>query len=117
MFSLNAVIGKSIEINNEKVSFIDALLENQFFTLTFKVIWLPLTFKKMNEINKHLCCNIGAFVYIEEILDEDCLGTHKYNINIKCPVDCKIKFDQITVRQSIEGETLFIMAYGDLIRC
>ena len=64
-----------------------------------------------------VCCNIGAFVYIEEILDEDCLGTHKYNINIKCPVDCKIKFDQITVRQSIEGETLFIMAYGDLIRC
>jgi hypothetical protein len=114
-FISNSIFEKQIEINNK-----DYVIEpplDEYYYAVFKIIWLPPNFKQMNSVVNHLCANIGKCIYANEFKDNDDIGTGKYNIKIKYPRHKDINFYQLTGKQLIGTELVFIIKYGDGTRC
>jgi hypothetical protein len=83
----------------------------------FKIVWLPTSFTKIEEVAKKLCSNIGKILSIKKVVDKDGIAMNIFNITIEYPENHNIDFSNLTGKKELYGEKMFITCYGDPIRC
>jgi hypothetical protein len=114
-FDAYSLIGFPFSVDGNEFKF-DTCFKKDFIK-TFKIMWLPPRFNKMKEIGDQLAAGVGKIEELKEIVDDDGIGTGKYNIKIKYPINSKINFGSITGKQKIDNINIFITMYGDNVRC
>ncbi len=109
---------KNIMINGK----VYTLLPPQDVYITFKVQWLPVEVESiLTMVIQSLCINAttGKLSKIKEIKCEDGIGTGVFNITIQYNPDKlnQISLPNISGRKFFNKSPVFIIVYGDPIRC
>ena len=114
-YDYNLLSGKSIHVKDCSYMLEPIIKKNQ--KKCFKVVWLPTSFTKIDEVAKKLCSNVGKTISIKKVIDQDGITMNIYNITIEFPENHSIDFRNLTGKKELYGEQMFITCYGDPIRC
>ena len=114
----SAIYNKSIEIHG-----ITVLLESpddDYINHTYKVMWMPPAFPVRLAADS-LCGKDGTIMEIKELMVKEeqykKIGTGVYNITIRYPFANKIDLCSLTGVKNIAGQKIFIIRYGEEVRC